>query len=238
MDLDLITKGKILSSNELNILTYLVSNIDNLDNLSLKEISKQAFTSPATIVRLAQKLDFSGSQELFYYLKSRPTTHNKIVNDVLDFQMNTEELEPLIQEMKNIYFQSNKFIMIYANGFSSILADYLQKKLLVNGIKTLAVNATDSSGVLENNVDDICMFISISKSGETQKVFEKMKYCHLKHVPNILFTGNPTSRCGLLSDITFEVSDESPLDRQNIHYTSFFGKLILLFEFIVQEFVK
>ena len=47
MDLDLITKGKILSSNELNILTYLVSNIDNLDNLSLKEISKQAFTSPA-----------------------------------------------------------------------------------------------------------------------------------------------------------------------------------------------
>ncbi|GCF94350.1 transcriptional regulator [Enterococcus florum] len=238
MDLDIIMKGKKLSENEQEILNYLINHVEELDGVSLRALAQRLFTSPAAIVRLAQKLEFSGYLELFYYLKNQFRPSNQRVSAIIDFTIDTQKIQPSITEMKEIYAQNkDKFITIYATGFSSILADYLHKKLLVNGIKTLFVNATDSSGIINNNADNISMLICISKSGETQKVIEKMTFCQEQNIPNILFTGNLNSRAEELAAISFEVEDERPLDSQNIKYNSFFGKLLLLLEYCVQEFV-
>lgn len=67
MDLELVTKGKQLSENDQAILTYLATHINELEGVSLRKIATTLYTSPATIVRLAQKLDFSGYLELFYF---------------------------------------------------------------------------------------------------------------------------------------------------------------------------
>lgn len=238
MDLDLITKGKKISDNEAEILKYLLKNLDNLEGIPLKTISQQVFTSPATIVRLAQKLGFSGYLELFYYLKNQFKSVSQTAEDSIDYKINTEKIQSSINQMTEIYStHKDQFITIYANGFSSIVAEYLQKKLLVNGIKALLVNATDSSGIIANNTKNISMLISITKSGETQKVVEKMAFCTEQQIPNILFTGNLHSRAAELATITFEVADERPLDTQNIKSNSFFGKLMLLLEYITEEFV-
>ena len=239
MDLDLIMKGKKLSANEQEILEYLISHVDQLEGVSLRELAQRLFTSPAAIVRLAQKLEFSGYLELFYYLKNQFRPSGQGVSATIDFNIDTKRIEPSISSMKEIYAHNkDKFVTIYATGFSSIVADYLHKKLLVNGIKTLFVSAGDSSGIISNNTDNISMLISISKSGETQKVIEKMTFCQERNIPNILFTGNLHSRAEQLATISFEVEDELPLDSQNIKYNSFFGKLMLLLEYIVQEFVQ
>lgn len=239
MDLDIIMKGKKLSANEQEILEYLISHVDQLEGVSLRELAQRLFTSPAAIVRLAQKLEFSGYLELFYFLKNQFRANSQGVSATIDFNIDTKKIEPSIVGMKEFYANNkDKFITIYATGFSSIVADYLHKKLLVNGIKTLFVNAGDSSGIISNNTENISMLISISKSGETQKVIEKMTFCQERGIPNILFTGNLDSRAKQLATISFEVADERPLDSQNIKYNSFFGKLMLLLEYIVQEFVE
>lgn len=239
MDLDIIMKGKKLSANEQEILEYLISHVDQLEGVSLRELAQRLFTSPAAIVRLAQKLEFSGYLELFYFLKNQFRTSSQGVSATIDFNIDTKKIEPSIVGMKEFYANNkDKFITIYATGFSSIVADYLHKKLLVNGIKTLFVNAGDSSGIISNNTENISMLISISKSGETQKVIEKMTFCQERGIPNILFTGNLDSRAKQLATISFKVEDERPLDSQNIKYNSFFGKLMLLLEYIVQEFVE
>lgn len=239
MDLELITKGKQLSDNDLAILTYLAAHINELDGVSLRKIAATLYTSPATIVRLAQKLNFSGYLELFYFLKNQYQPQNQFVEATVDISIPTEKIAPSIQNMKQIYQKNQgKFITIYATGFSSIIAEYLYKKLLVNGIKTLFVNAADSSGIINNNADTISMLIVISKSGETQKVIEKMQFSQDRNIPTILFTGNSQSRATEAATIIFEVADERPLDSQNIKYNSFFGKSLLLMEYIVQEFTK
>ncbi len=46
------------------------------------------------------------------------------------------------------------------------------QKMLVNGIKTLLVSASDSGGIISNNIENISMLITISKSGETQSTGE------------------------------------------------------------------
>ena len=54
MDLELVTKGKQLSENDQAILTYLATHINELEGVSLRKIATTLYTSPATIVRLAQ----------------------------------------------------------------------------------------------------------------------------------------------------------------------------------------
>lgn len=184
-------------------------------------------------------MDFSGYLELFYFLKNQYRPQNQFVEATVDISIPTDKIAPSIQAMKQIYQKNQeKFITIYATGFSSMIAEYLYKKLLVNGIKTLFVNAADSSGIINNNIDNISMLIVISKSGETQKVVEKMHFSKDHGIPTILFTGNSQSRATEAASIIFEVTDERPLDSQNIKYNSFFGKLLLLMEYIVQEFTK
>lgn len=239
MDLEILTKGKQLSENDRTILTYLSSHVNELEGVSLRKIAAILYTSPATIVRLAQKLDFSGYLELFYFLKNQYKPENAFVKATVDISIPTEKIAPSIQTMKKIYQENqDKFITIYATGFSSIIAEYLYKKLLVNGIKTLFVSAADSAGIISNNADNISMLIVISKSGETQKVIEKMQFSQERNIPTILFTGNSQSRAVQFSNFIFEVADERPLDSQNIKYNSFFGQLLLLMEYIVQEFTQ
>lgn len=236
MDIEVLTKGKTLSDNEQKNLTYVVDHLLEIEGRPLKEVAKQMYTSPATLVRLAQKLDFSGYTEFIYYLKNQ---HHQLAltEAIIDYKLDPSHIDPLIHKMRAIYAQdTGKFIMIYAAGFSSILADYLYKKLLVNGMRAILVSPTDSSGMITNNLSLISMFITISKSGETPKTIEKMNLVAQHQIPCILFTGTGFHTANEIAQIVFEVEDEHPLDTQNISYNSFFGKLMLLLEYIVDKF--
>ena len=82
------------------------------------------------------------------------------------------------------------------------------------------------------------MLIVISKSGETQ---ESLKKCSFrKNAAFQRFSLQETVSLVLqkAATIIFEVADERPLDSQNIKYNGFFGKLLLLMEYIVQEFTR
>lgn len=72
--------------------------------------------------------------------------------------------------------------------------------MLVNGIKTLLVSASDSGGIISNNIDNISMLITISKSGETQKVLEKMQLANDHQIPTVLFCGNGEHRAHQLAN--------------------------------------
>lgn len=236
MDLDVLTKGKTLSANEMQMIDYLVSHTDEIDGRPLREIAKTIYTSPATIVRLAQKLGFSGYTEFFFFLKNQ-LKHQQITEATIDYQIDTTSIDEMIASIQSIYANNtDKFITIYATGFSGIIAEYLHKKMLVNGIKTLLVSASDSGGIISNNIENISMLITISKSGETPKVIEKMALAQTHHIPTILFCGNGEHSANQLATYSFEVTDERPFDTQNIEYSSFFGKLLLLMEYIVDVF--
>ncbi len=233
MDLDVLTKGKKLSDNEKQIIDYLMTHTKEIDGCPLREIAKRIYTSPATIVRLAQKLGFSGYTEFFFFLKNQ-LKNQQITEATIDYQIDSASIDQMIASIRDIYAnQPNKFITIYATGFSGIIAEYLHKKMLVNGIKTLLVSASDSGGIISNNIENISMLITISKSGETQKVIEKMTLAQQNRIPTILFCGNGDHSANQLATYTFEVTDERPFDTQNIEYSSFFGKLLLLMEYIV-----
>lgn len=237
MDLEYLTKGKNLTTTESDLLLYLASHVDQLEGMSLRQIAQSQYTSPATLVRLAQKLNFSGYLELFYFLKSHHGT--LALTNQKPFNLDIGAYQDAIEQIKQIYSKDpRQYITIYANGFSGIIGEYLHKKLLVNGVRSLFVNATDSSGIITNNTDNMSMLICISKSGETEKVIEKMRFVNTFNIPTVLFTGNLNSSAAKLASITLQLQDDSPTDSQNRHQNHFFANLILLLELVVHQLTK
>lgn len=237
MDLEILTKGIKLTDTEYQLLSYITNHIDQLKNVGVREIAKKNFTSPATVIRLAQKLGFKGYLELYYYLSMHTTS--QMTDELVDFQINGNKIDGIIDIMRNHYHKDqSKFIFIYATGFSGIIAEYLQKKLLVNGIRVIFSSGQDSSGIIEHNVDHISMMVVISKSGETPKIIEKMELCRKYRIPIFAFTSQSDNRVKKIANYFFEVSDDGQLDTYNRNYSSFFGKLLLLLEYVVQKFIE
>lgn len=53
-----------LSKSEEVIANYVLNEKENIENLSTKDLANATYTSPSTVVRLSQKLGFSGWNEL------------------------------------------------------------------------------------------------------------------------------------------------------------------------------
>ena len=129
-----------------------------------------------------------------------------------------------------------KFIFIYATGLSAIAAEYLYKKLLVLGKKTIIASGTDSIGVFENNLEDIGALVAISKSGETPLVIDKMRAAKEHHIFTVSFTKETGNRIAELSDLNFKIVDNYELDDRNMLPNIFFPRLLMLFELIFKEY--
>ena len=59
------------SESEKSIAQYILQNSEEVLNLSTIELAKKTYTSPATITRLCQKLDFKGYNDFKISLSSR-----------------------------------------------------------------------------------------------------------------------------------------------------------------------
>ncbi|WP_245592957.1 SIS domain-containing protein [Carnobacterium funditum] len=145
-----------------------------------------------------------------------------------------EDIEQFIQK---VLYMKQKYLFIYATGFSAIAAEYLYKKLLVLGKKTIIATGTDSIGVFENNLEDIGALIVISKSGETQLVIDKLLVAKEQNIFTVTFTKETTNRAATVSDLNFKIVDNNKLDDRNMLPNSFFPRLLMLIEYMFKMYL-
>lgn len=244
IDLSKIVQGKKLSETEQEILAYLVENIDTVLDKGVRTIAKENYTSPATVMRLAKKLGYQGFIDLYYNLeplvKDREQGDSESGWELADNPLvELAQLNPItkIQEFTEL-LQANQeqAIFLYATGFSATIAEYIYKKLLVNGQRTLFASGMDSIGILESNIKSAGIFITITKSGETTNVIEKMRYFKKQGIPVVTFTNESPNTAAEIADIAFRIPNSQKLDDRNISANYFFAEVLFLFERIMQEY--
>jgi len=54
MNLDKLTAGKQLTDLEKNILKYIIGNISDIQDMGVRAVAKETYTSPASVVRLSK----------------------------------------------------------------------------------------------------------------------------------------------------------------------------------------
>lgn len=241
VDLAKIIKGKSLTETEEKVLLYVVEHMDTVLEKGVRQIARENYTSPSSIMRLAKKLGYSGFIDMYYQLvpmvvgedrrksKEHEGADNGMLKEIL--LLNEKKyMDAFAGLLKSI---KEKYIFIYATGFSGIIGEYLYKKLLVNGKRVIFATGNDSIAILESNVDHIGMLITVTKSGETQQVLDKMEYCKEKGIPVVVFTSELDNRASRIADIPLKVEDSKKLDDRNISKNYFFAELLLLFEYLV-----
>lgn len=246
MDISKFIQNKGLTQTELQVLNYIIDNIDDVLKMGVRGVAKNNFTSTSTIMRLSKKLGYSGFLEMQYnllYLTKNQSKDNLNDNDFIEsLNMNSllkensrEAIDGFIDILSN---DDHKFIFIYANGFSGIVAEYVNKKLLVMGKRCIMSNGTDSVGVFENNLDFVSAIIVISKSGETPMVLNKVKTAKKHNIKVVSFTNESENSISKLSDIRFKIKDTNKLDDRNLRPNTFFPKVLVLVELLVYEYYK
>ncbi|MGQ2375655.1 MurR/RpiR family transcriptional regulator [Companilactobacillus zhachilii] len=226
---------KNLTSSEKEVLEFLLNNNNKVLDLGVRGVAKANFTSTSTVMRLAQKLGYSGFVEMHYKI-----AEYLIKNDSkTETAFNTEEQlintpqKSLSKFAKLINSQENDFIYIYATGFSTIVAEYIYKKLLILGKKCLISTGGDSIGVFENNLNNIDLLIVISKSGETQQVIDKIKMANDENIKVVSFTGNSDNTINYLSSLPIVCRDDFPADDYNQFSNNFFPNVLYIFERVI-----
>lgn len=246
IDISKIIQGKNVTDLDVQILKYMIENIDHVLQKGVRGIAKENYTSPATVIRLSKKLGYTGFVDMYYNLfplvKNVEVQQSGVIGDFPEIStkefFNYHTMDEIEQFIQNVMKISHKFIFIYATGFSAIAAEYLYKKLLVLGKKAIFASGTDSVGVFENNLEDIEALVVISKSGETQQVIDKLRAANEHGIFTVSFTKETNNRVAELSDLNFKIVDNNKLDDRNMLPNIFFPRLFLVFELIMKEYLE
>ena len=246
LDLNKIAAGKNLTDLEKSILKYVVEHITEIQEMGVREIAQQIYTSPTSIIRLSKKLGYTGFTDMYYSLlpivKKAELTPSSPENTLLDVSFSdlTQTLtEHEIQQFNDkIFRKSNKYVFIYATGFSKIISEYIYKKLLVLGRKAILASGSDSIGVFENNLEDIEAVLVVSKSGETEQVYNKLLKAAEADIYTIALTQDTKNRMALLADLNLPIKDIQPLDDRNMLPNVFFPAVLVVFEFLLEQYLE
>ncbi|WP_437887468.1 MurR/RpiR family transcriptional regulator [Phytobacter sp. V91] len=247
----LLTRGESLTRAEYRVLAHLTEHPLLVGNITVRSLATATFVSTATIMRLCQKLGFSGYSEFIWHCKQllsgtqhitgQPVTEQHAMPELfLQFVANYQQTLRWVTEEKRQTFVSllreKESFFLYGAGFSYIFAEYLTKKLQVLGKTAFISGPGDSRNIFLSNASRYQVFIAVSRSGETEQVLDKARIAQNVGMTVVAFTRASANPLAGLADLHFALYDEA------VHFaaeasgvTSFESNLVLLMDLLLLE---
>lgn len=243
MDLEKLVQDKQLTSTEHSVLEYIIAHLDQALDLGVRGIAKENFTSTSTIMRLSKKLGYTGFIDMYYKLvgmvdqsEGNYKLNQDFIHQFANDQTIDEHTYHYIRRLAKLLTEDKRNVFIYGMGFSSLMARYLAKKLLVLGVKVIFSDGSDSIGIFENNIDNIGMLILFSRSGQSKHVLNRAKTAKENNIVTACFTSDTENQLIDECDIVIKARDDNHFDDQNMKPTMFFTRTMLLIEVLIYEY--
>ena len=216
-----------LSIKELEVAQYIISHSQAVKNMSIQTLAKLNYVSTSTILRLCNKLGYSGFSDFKVDLIS--SSPQKFSTDILQDDINLndtlEDVNRKVQAMEkssiddthsivnlnaldnaiDLIIASNK-IVIFGVGSSGLVGKELEYQLIK--IKK-DVNCHFDSHISRSIVSTLGkndLIIIISHSGETPECVELLKLAESLKVPSIAITKMGQSQISLLANIVLHTT--------------------------------
>ncbi len=216
-----------LSIKELEVAQYIMTHTQTVKNMSIQTLAKLNYVSTSTILRLCNKLGYSGFSDFKVDLIS--SSPQKFSTDILQDDINLndtlEDVNRKVQAMEkssiddthsivnlnaldnaiDLIIASNK-IVIFGVGSSGLVGKELEYQLIK--IKK-DVNCHFDSHISRSIVSTLGkndLIIIISHSGETPECVELLKLAESLKVPSIAITKMGQSQISLLANIVLHTT--------------------------------
>lgn len=247
----LLERGDSLTRAEYRVLSHLTNHPLLVGNITVRELAQATFVSSATIMRLCQKLGFSGFSEFIWHCKQLLSSTPHIANQpaetaatlpilfdqfVDNYRQTFRWVTPELMAEFSALLREKESFFLYGAGFSYLFAEYLTKKLQVLGKTAFISGPGDSRGIFLSNASKYQVFIAISRSGETEQVLDKARIAQNVGMSIVAFTRASPNSLSELADVHFQLYDEA------IHFaaeaagiTSFESNLVMLIDLLLLQ---
>lgn len=187
-----------LTPQEQVVATFILENMKLVPSLSARGLAEQSFTSKATVVRLCQKLGYSGfrefklqllaewheKQRLDTLLSKEPISSQTNYEDLLDilpqiydkaltntrFTLRKQQIPKLIQ-----FIEQAEQVIFLGTGISYISAQAAAFKFANLGLQATAMESLNKHFLVLNKNKRIVFFL-ISFTGENEAVLQMARY--------------------------------------------------------------
>lgn len=233
-DISKLAEKYKLTETEIQVLDYILNNHQQVLNMAVRDVANENYTSAATVIKLAKKMGYTGYIDMVYRLNFMIQNNrmNKRHRSDLTSFINLIPQNKLDQFIELIQTNRKNLILVSATGFSTPLAEYMERKFLVTGFRCIKTNAYE---VFDKNKLDASLMIAVSRSGETDTIVKVAKFAYENGVDIISFTGEQTNRIGRMSTVNIPILDDKTLDDRNLLANYFYARVIIVFEYLMDQ---
>ena len=164
-----------MNATEIKILQYIIKNIDEIQKITVKELSQRLFVSKTTIINLAKKLGYEGFSELRFFLKNISERKTEI--------QDREEIEEVVKKIIK-----SRIVYIISRGGSVHTGEYLNSRLAACKIKSIFISDINLINAVIENVLDNEMIIFLSQSGTTRTIVDVALKANLMGIETVAIT--------------------------------------------------
>lgn len=224
---------------------YFINQTDYEKDFSAESVSKELYVSKATLTRFAQKCGSSGYREFVYEYKNslkKPETvpSDFTINVLNSYQELLNKSYSIINEKKLFkiakLMSEKKRVYLYGMGSSGITASETKFRFMRLGLVCEAV--TDSHIMRMNKVilDQDCLVIGLSISGETEEVISGLKGAKESGAMTVLITANQGANSLEFCDEVQNFAVKDNLSRGNIISPQF--PILIIIDLIYAYFME
>lgn len=195
------------SETDIHIYKYIVSNIDKIQYMTIRELAKELYVSTSTILRFCTKNNFDGYSEFKDALKREISSQNRYppMEDLQELsaffaRANSSAFEEKLLFAVDVIRKADLTIFI-GIGSSGTLAKYGARYF--SNMGHFAVGLEDAFYPIESFRWKNTVVIAFSESGETERLIEAVNQFKQKKCCVLSITNSPLSTLAKLSDWNF-----------------------------------
>ena len=224
-----------LNDTDLHIIKQILIQKPTWSTSTLQSLSKITDSSTAAIIRMLQKLGYSGFSEFKFQMqestkqkKDNPRPHNyadyilQSIQHTLD-HVDTQKLHEVFEAM-----QKAKNIYAYGTGWkqSEALQAFSNDLMYYDRPMTI-LHTTSDINIAYLKMQDGDVFFLASLSGNTEGLEEIVRFLRLKGVIVISITSEGQNKLASLSDYRFYFADDSYFGLESLHWPALTLKALL-----------
>lgn len=197
---------KSLNGTDRRLYNYILSHIDEVIDMNIRDFAKANFVSTATVVRFCRALNCDGFADLKKALRNYNDGNTipndkKNIDEIIRFfkYADTSEFDEQVDRFTEILMKK-KTIVFEGIGQSGSIAEYGARYFSNAGLMSFAITDPFYPNKMQ---DDSYCFIIISESGETIELIDQVRHYREANETILLITNNPDSTLAELSDDVF-----------------------------------
>lgn len=233
-----------LTESEKRVFTYIYRHQTEASRMNIQDVAGAASVSKTVVINTCQKLGFEGFGALKYYLRNQQTSPSEAQSPKLDLLQNriVDQVKRTLSLINpDLFLKSarsivhSKTVYIVGRGTSKAVASYLERMLLILGIKCINLEDYNLIGAVVENIEVNETLIVISLSGETPKALEVARIAKARNAAVISITGFTTNTLSRLADIHLYCAADS-VDTKDCDTHSRIGLFII--SDVLTDFVR